>query len=76
MKITFETPKEIVIVKELKRSISEVTIQRVTDNPSMKSVVAETLEIGLLTLWENEAYDAIGQWTDSDVIARINELMA
>jgi hypothetical protein len=76
MKITFETPKEIVVVKELKRSITEVTIQRVVDNPSMKKVTAETLELGILVLWENEAYDAIGQWTDADVLARVNELIA
>ena len=76
MKITFETPKEIVIVKELKRSIDSITIQQVTDNSSMKRVTAETLEIGILVLWENEAYDAIGQWTDTDVISRVNELIA
>jgi hypothetical protein len=76
MKITFETPKEIVVVKELKRSVSEVTIRQVVDNPSAKKVTAETLELGILVLWENEAYDTIGQWTDTDVLARVNELMA
>jgi hypothetical protein len=76
MKITFETPKEVVIVKELKMSISEVTINQVTDNASAKRVTAETQELGILVLWEKEAYDAIGQWTDTDVLARVNELMA
>jgi len=76
MKITFEIPKEVIVVKELKKSIAEITINQVVDNPSMKRVIAETQEIGRLILWEKEAYDAIGQWTDSDVIARVNELMA
>jgi len=76
MKITFETPKNVIVVKELKKSIAEITINQVVDNPSMKKVTAETQEVGRLILWEKEAYDAIGQWTDSDVIARVNELMA
>ena len=76
MKITFETPKNVVVVKELKKSIASVTINQVIDNPSMKRVTAETQEVGRLILWEKEAYDAIGQWTDSDVIARVTELMA
>ena len=76
MKITFETPKNVIVVKELKKSIAEITVNQVVDNPSMKKVTAETQEVGRLILWEKEAYDAIGQWTDSDVIARVNELMA
>jgi hypothetical protein len=27
-----------------------------------------------ITLWEGSAYDAIGQWTDTDVTNRLNEL--
>ena len=75
MKITFETPKEIVIVKELKRTFEEVTIEEVVDNPERKVVRAFTRELGQLVLWEGEAYDAIGQWTDADVQARVLELL-
>ncbi len=75
MKITFETPKEIVIVKELKRTFEEVTIEEVTDNIERKVVRAFTRELGQLVLWEGEAYDAIGQWTDTDVQARVLELL-
>jgi len=75
MKITFETPKEIVIVKELKRTFEEVTIEEVTDNAERKVVRAFTRELGQLVLWEGEAYDAIGQWTDTDVQARVLELL-
>jgi len=75
MKITFETPKEIVIVKELKKTFEEVTIEEVTDNAERKVVRAFTRELGQLVLWEGEAYDAIGQWTDADVQARVLELL-
>ena len=75
MKITFETPKEIVIVQELKRTFEEITIEEVVDNPSRKEVKAFARELGQLILWQNEEYDAIGQWTDADAIARINELL-
>jgi hypothetical protein len=75
MKITFGTPKEIVVVRELKRTIEELTIEEVTDNPERKSVKAFTRELGQLILWEGAEYDAIGQWTDSDVQARVYELV-
>lgn len=75
MKITFETPKEIVVVKELKRSIEEITIEEIVDSVSRKIATAMILELGPLVLWEGEAYDAIGQWTDADAIARVKELL-
>jgi len=74
MKITFETPKEIVVVQELKRTIEELTIEEIVDNNSRKEVKAYTKELGILVLWAGAAYDAIGQWTDADVIARVEEL--
>jgi hypothetical protein len=74
MKITFETPKEVVIVQELKRTIEEITIEEVVDSNSRKEVKAYTLELGILVLWTGDAYDAIGEWTDADVVTRVKEL--
>jgi hypothetical protein len=74
MKITFETPKEVVIVQELKRTIEEITIEEVVDNNSRKEVKAYTKELGILVLWTGDAYDAIGEWTDADVVTRVKEL--
>jgi len=74
MKITFENPKEVVIVKEIKRTITELTIEEIVDNNSRKEVKAYTEELGILTLWVGAAYDAIGEWTDADVVARVKEL--
>jgi hypothetical protein len=75
MKITFESPKEVVVVKELKRTVGEITVTEVVDYPERKSVKAFTLELGVFDLWEGAAYDAIGQWTDTDVINRITEIV-
>ena len=74
MKITFETPKEIIVVKELKRTVNDLTVDEVVDNPARKEVRAFVQQLGIITLWEGAAYDAIGQWTDADVEARIKEL--
>ena len=74
MKITFETPKEIVIIQELKRTIEELTIEEVVDSNFRKEIKAFTKELGILVLWTGDAYDAIGEWTDADVVARVKEL--
>ena len=76
MEITFNPPKEIVTVPQLTKTVSSLTITRLVDFPQMKKVYAETIKIGRITLWEEEAYDAIGQWTDTDVMNRLNELYA
>ena len=75
MKITFEAPKEVVLVKELKQSVNEITINEITDNPSRKEVRAFTKEMGVIVLWTGNDYDAIGQWTDTDVELRIKEII-
>jgi len=75
MKITFNIPKEIVVVKEIKKTIKELTIEEITDNSGRKTVKAFTKELGQLILWEGAAYDAAGQWTDADVQARVLELL-
>lgn len=74
MKIILDAQKEIVIVKEVKKTINEITISQVTDLPQYKRVDAYTDELGIITLWQGEEYDAIGQWTDQDVINKIKSL--
>ena len=45
------------------------------DLPKKKIVRSFVEEIeGPITLWEGSAYDAAGQWTDSDVQARLTQL--
>ena len=74
MKIIFETPKEVIIVPERKKTISEIEVLEITDNPSEKTVVAMTDPVGVVVLWEGASYVAIGQWTNDDVITRIKEI--
>ena len=66
-----------VVIKEIPAyqvKISKVEIKQIIDSSVKKQVVAYTNNLGIVTLWEGAAYDAIGQWTDADVEARIKEL--
>lgn len=74
MEIIITNPIELVIVKEVKQNVSKITIMSIIDIPTMKIVRADILELGSIDLWNKEEYDAIGQWTDQDVIARIKFL--
>lgn len=74
MTITLDTQKEVVLVKELKVKLNEITVLELKDLPEQKKVEAITKEIGVIVLWEGEAYDAIGQWTDTDVINKLKSL--
>ena len=74
MEITFNPAKDIVIVSEIKRPVDKISVREISDSPERKLVVAMTLELGSIILWQGDAYDAVGQWTDTDVINRITEL--
>jgi hypothetical protein len=75
MPISLNNPLTVVIQPEKTKTISSLTISRVVDIPSQKIVrcFIEELEQPVV-LWEGAAYDSIGQWTDSDVNTRLNEL--
>ncbi len=77
MKITLSNPKKVVLQEEKSKTVSTLTLTRVVDLPKKKMVRAFVEEIdGPITLWEGAAYDAIGQWTDANVEARLTELYA
>lgn len=75
MEILLNAPKKIVLQEEKAKDISKITVIRVVDLPKQKIVrcFCEELEEAIV-LWEGNAYDAIGQWTDDDVLNRIVEL--
>jgi hypothetical protein len=61
-----------------------VSYTTITDSQDYKTVVTELSmaidELGnpikrILVLWEGEAYDAVGQWTDEQAEQRIKELL-
>jgi hypothetical protein len=74
MEITLTKPKEIVVLAERKKTITKVEVRQIIDVPKNKIVSASTVEFGTIILWEGEEYDAIGQWTDTDVINKIKTI--
>lgn len=72
MEITLNVPKKIVLQEEKSKTVSKLTVNRVVDLPKQKVVrcFVEELEEAVV-LWEGAAYDAVGQWSDADVEARL-----
>lgn len=71
---TVTIPEKIINVPANTKTLNEITIRLMVDDPIKKQVTARTNELGNFILWQNEEYDAIGQWTDQDVIDRIKEI--
>ena len=57
---------------EIKRGV--ITIKKFMDNPARKIVAALTDDNKLYELWKDAAYDAIGDWTTAQAVARVKEL--
>ena len=74
MEITLNKEIEEVIIPATTKKTSKITVAYIIDSPAKKVVTACSKEIGNITLWEGAAYDAIGQWTDTDVQNRILEM--
>jgi hypothetical protein len=75
MNITLTNPKKVVLQEEKSKTISSLTVNRVVDLPKQKMVRVFVEELDEpVTLWEGAAYDASGQWTDTDVIVRLTAL--
>jgi len=80
MEVILSKKKDIVFRTEEKINTDKIKVIQVTDNYS--SVIA-LLSIGggeldrtmSLTLWAEADYEAIGQWTDTDVETRLKELL-
>jgi len=75
MLVTITNPKEVVVVREQKKSYPTLRIQRIIDMTQIKKVVVFVDEISEpIILWEDETYDSIGDWTKSMVVTKLNEL--
>ena len=67
-------------ILQQEESTTSVEVICYTDNPLAKQVAASLLlnsegkSIGII-LWEGQAYDDIGQWTDPQAEARIKEIL-
>jgi hypothetical protein len=75
MQISLSNPKKVVLQEEKSKTVTTLTVSRIVDLPKKKMVRAFVEELDEpVVLWEGDAYDTIGQWTDSDVTARIKEI--
>ena len=75
MQINLQNPKKVVLQEEKSKTVTTLTVTRIVDLPKKKMVRAFVEELDEpIVLWEGVAYDAAGQWTDSDVEARLTEL--
>ena len=74
IEVTLETP---IVTRshggaEIKRGV--ITIKKFMDNPARKIVAVMTDDNKLYELWKDAAYDAIGDWTTAQAVARVKEL--
>lgn len=74
IQVVLDNPYTIVTVPQKTATTSTITVRSMIDDPINKKVTINTEEFGSLIIWEGIEYDNAGQWTDQDVIDRINEL--
>ncbi len=75
MDINLGLTASIVTQLEQTISVSTLKVKKMVDLPEEKRVFVLLKEIGdQIVLWEGDDYDAIGQWTDSDVENRLLEI--
>ena len=75
MQINLSNPKKVVLQEEKSKTVTTLTVNRIVDLPKKKIVRAFVEELDEpVVLWEGAAYDAVGQWTDANVEARLTEL--
>lgn len=75
MKVEITNPKTIVVVEQQTKTYDSLTIKRMVDFPEQKKVIVHIEELDQpVVLWEGDSYDAIGEWTNSDVQSKLAEL--
>ena len=61
------------IVVNFEGARPNITIDAFNDDAKNKVVLARTSD-GIYTLWADEAYDAAGDWTSAQAVAKVKEL--
>jgi hypothetical protein len=75
LEVEFNEQKTIVVVQEQSVTIDKIVIREMIDRPNERVVYVYTEGIpGVIKLWEGDEYDTIGDWTNQDVIDKINEI--
>lgn len=73
--VTFNPPAVIKKIGGVTITTNELFITKTVDSPVDKTVKAYTSTGKIYLLWSGTDYDNVGQWTDSDVINKIKELI-
>lgn len=72
LQVTLSAPITVIKQPEVTETITEITIDRIVDIPSMKKVFVfikgERIELAQLS---GDNYDTPSEWTNADVIAAI-----
>ena len=71
MKATLSGQKTIITQPAITKTISEINVMYMIDNPMEKKLTVVTKELGQLVAFEGQSYIDAGQWTDLDVIDRL-----
>lgn len=80
MELIFDKPKAITVVPSQVVTTNKITINHVTDDGEKVTALITPFEDGIsrrcyITIWDGDAYKNIGQWTDTDVVNRLKELL-
>lgn len=75
MEINLSKPKKVTVTPAVEKTVEKVTVVQLVDQPILKRVIAVTREVGQVILWEEDAYDSIGQWTDTQAQDRLKEVL-
>jgi hypothetical protein len=71
MKATLSGQKTIITQPAITKTISEINVIYMIDNPIEKKLTVVTKELGQVVVFEGQSYIDAGQWTDLDVIDRL-----
>jgi hypothetical protein len=71
MKATLSGQKTIITQPAITKTISEINVMYMIDNPMEKKLTVVTKELGQVVAFEGQSYIDAGQWTDLDVIDRL-----
>lgn len=85
MDITLQAKKDLIIREAITEKTDKIKVLEVTDNYTSVSALiqlgtTDPKRAGMqntksIILWDEEAYKAIGQWTDTDVQNRLKTIL-
>lgn len=76
MALSLGTTKNVTVRPAETTSLTEVTVLRWVDRPSDKVVVAFVKELANpIVLWEGDAYDSAGDWTEAQASTRLIQVI-